>query len=219
MANFSFEQWQDRIANRSDLTGMVTHLTKPTETEINNIEITNQRELNLRAVDNLIRILKDKNINGSTSKGFIIGDMPAVCFQEVPIYSLIQNVQYEYLQRKQGNSHKVRYCGVGLSFGKFYVFTKGGRPVIYEDKEKMKKLLSSTEYWRIVNTKLICEDPNIIDWTHEREWRCKNHFEFELDVAHVILYDMECYKYFYEKCPPEILSEIYGVTILKSVLM
>lgn len=219
MTNFNFKKWQNRIANRTDMTGMVTHLTKPTEQEINDISIANQKDINLKAVDNLIKILMDKKINGSTSSGFIIGDIPAVCFQEVPMYSLIQNVQYEYLEREKKKTKKIRYCGAGLSFGKFYVFTKGGRPVIYEDKEIMKKLLPKEEHWRIVNTKLICDNPNIIDWTHEREWRCANNFEFELNLAHVILYDMECYQYFYEKCPSEILKEIYGVTILKSVLM
>lgn len=219
MGNFNFKKWQERIANRTDMTGMVTHLTKPTEEDLKKIDVLTESEVNLKAVDNLIKILIDKKINGSTSKGFINGDTPAVCFQEVPMYSLVQNVKYEQLQRKEDKSKKIRYCGVGLAFGKFYVFTKGGRPVIYDDTETMKTILPKEHHWRIVKMKLIMDNPNIIDWSHEREWRCPESFSFELRITHIILYDNKCYKYFCENCPKSILDEIYGITILKSILM
>lgn len=48
----SFEDWKNRIANRSDLTGRLTHLTKPKG--LNFTEMTFE-EINLKAVDNLIR--------------------------------------------------------------------------------------------------------------------------------------------------------------------
>ncbi|MDF2881036.1 MAG: hypothetical protein K0R54_1593 [Clostridiaceae bacterium] len=220
MGNFNFGSWQERIANRTDMTGMITHLTKPTEEDLKSIDFKGERELNLNAVDNLIKILIDKKINGSTTQsGFIVGNTPAVCFQDVPMYSLVQNVKYEQLKRKESNFMKVRYCGVGLAFGKFYVFGKGGRPVFYEQTDKAKNILPKEEHWRIVNLQLIPENPNIIDWTHEREWRYPKDFIFETNMTHVILYDSYCWKYFIEKCPPEIMKEIYGITILKSVLM
>lgn len=220
MGNFKWESWKERIANRTDMTGMLTHLTKPTEEYLNSKDIKNENEINLMAVDNLIKILIDKKINGSTTeKGFIVGSVPAVCFQDVPMYSLVQNVKYEQLMRTNGDSKKVRYCGVGLSFGKFYVFTKGGRPVFYEQTANAKSILSKEEHWRIVNLQLIVGNPNIIDWTHEREWRYQNDFTFETNMTHVILYDSRCWKHFQAMCPKEILKDIYGITILKSVLM
>lgn len=218
MGGFTLEMWKDRIANRSDLTGMLTHLTKPSEEDLIELDITNEKEVNLKAVDNLIKILTDKKINGSTCKGFINGDIPAVCFQEVPMYSLVQNVKYEQLQRKENNSNKIRYCGVGLSFNKFYIFANKGRQVIYDDTEVMKSILPKELYWRIVKMRLIMND-NIVDWSHEREWRCPEEFNFDLKNAHIILYDYNCYKYFYEKCPKDIIDKIYGITILKSILM
>lgn len=221
MNNFNFETWQERISNRTDMTGMLTHLTKPTEEDLKSIDIKDETQINLKAVDNLIKILIDKKINGSTTAtGYIIGDTPAVCFQDVPMYSLVQNVKYEQSRRINQNLNKIRYCGIGLSFGKFYVFTKGGRPVFYEDKDKAKIILPKEEHWRIVNLHLISGDPNnIIDWTHEREWRHPNNFIFEVDMAHVILYDINCWRYFQDNCPQEILKDIYGITILKSVLI
>lgn len=220
MGSFNFVNWQERIANRTDMTGMLTHLTKPTENDIKCIDIEDEREINIKAVDNLIKILTDRKINGSTTeKGFIVGKVPAVCFQDVPMYSLVQNVKYEQLKRNEGNSKKIRYCGVGLSFGKFYVFTKGGRSVFYEQRDKAKSILPKEEYWRIVNHQIISGNENVIDWTHEREWRYPGDFEFEISMINVILYDSHCWKYFQEKCPQEIMQDIYGITILKSILM
>ena len=219
MGIYNFASWQERIENRTDMTGMVTHLTKPTEEDLKSIDIKDEKLINIKAVDNLIKILIDKNIKGSTTeKGFIVGKEPAVCFQDVPMYSLVQNVKYEQLMRHEGESKKIRYCGVGLSFGKFNVFMTGGRPVFYEQTAKAKDILCKEEHWRIVNLQLIPKS-TIIDWTHEREWRYKNDFAFEINMTHVILYDSLCWKYFHDKCPKEILKDIYGITILKSVLM
>ncbi|MBX4272097.1 DUF2971 domain-containing protein [Clostridium estertheticum] len=219
MGNFNFSSWQERIANRTDMTGMLTHLTKPTEIDLKSIDIKDEREINLRSIDNVIKILIDKKIEGSTTeKGFIVGKSAAVCFQDVPMYSLVQNVKFEQLKRGEKVLNKIRYCGVGLSFGKFYVFTKGGRPVFYEQTEKAKGILPKEEHWRIVNIQLIPDNP-IIDWTHEREWRFPKDFTFETNMTNVILYDSYCWKYFMDKCPQEIIKDIYGITILKSVLM
>lgn len=78
-----FEQWQRRIASRSDLTGRLTHLTRP-QGDIS--ESISFEELNLQAVDNLIKILQDQRINGSSQQGYIIGEKRAVCFQDAPLY-------------------------------------------------------------------------------------------------------------------------------------
>lgn len=82
-----FEQWQRRIASRSDLTGRVTHLTKPSGVISRDMSF---EEINLRVVDNLIKILKEQKINGSTTQsGYIVGEKRAVCFQDAPLYALI----------------------------------------------------------------------------------------------------------------------------------
>jgi len=214
---FTFNDWKERISKRSDITSMLTHLTRPNN-EFNDIE--NESEINRASVDNLIKILNDKCINGSnTSSGFIIGDTPAVCFQDAPLYGIIQNVQNEIDSRKQGKSSKIRYTGNGLLFSKFYVYGKCGRPVIYDRSVDAKRYLPKEQYWKIVNLELTVTPSKTIDWSHEREWRVPNSFKFTYDLTHIILYDKESYDYFLSKCDSSILKELHGITILKSILM
>jgi len=82
----SIEDWTNRIASRSDLTGRLTHLTKSNGIDISAMTFD---EINIKAVDNLINILKDKEIHGSTtSSGYIVGNTKAVCFQDTPLYAI-----------------------------------------------------------------------------------------------------------------------------------
>ena len=64
MKQFDYGDWKDRISKRADITGMVTHLTKPKEGSLNS---NDENEINFRAVDNLIRILDEKKIRGSVT--------------------------------------------------------------------------------------------------------------------------------------------------------
>jgi len=170
--------WIKRLAERSDLTTSLIHLTKP---EINN------HGKNLEVMDVIIKILNEKKLIGSTTQsGFICGNTPAVCFQDTPLYQLSQNIYYEQKMRQAKETTKVRYVGVGLMFSKIFVYQKGGRPVFYEQTENAKKLLPEQEHWRIVNYDLN-DTERIIDWTHEREWRVKENFEFELKDVTIIL--------------------------------
>ena len=218
----SFDDWMNRIAVRSDLCGRLTHLTKPNPIPTSKMDFD---QLNLLAVDNLIKILKDKEINGSNGSGYIIGNKNAVCFQEAPLYALIQNVEFERKLYEKSSFNKIRYCGVGLSFIKpFIYFESSGRPVIYEKSEVAKSMLSREEYWRIVNLNynLINREDNawdIVDWTHEREWRVPGNLQFEYLNTHIVLYNPRCVTYFIENCPKNILNEICGITTLTSVLM
>lgn len=218
----NFKQWQNRVASRSDLTGRVTHLTKPTGIISKD---TSFEELNIMATDNLIKILQEKRLIGSTTNsGYIIGERRAVCFQDTPLYALAQNVEYERNRRESGVDDKLRYCGIGLSFVKADLFHYyNGRPVIYEQTEKAKQFLPKNEWWRIVNYDFRYNQKgrNIIDWTHEREWRVPDDMEFEFNkgFVQVILYSPECVKYFLKNCPSEIVDKIYGITTLKSILM
>jgi hypothetical protein len=221
MMGIDFEQWQRRIASRSDLTGRLTHLTRP-QGDIN--EGMSFEELNLRAVDNLIKILQEQKINGSNQLGYIIGEKRAVCFQDAPLYALIQNVEHERFRREKGEDNKLRYCGVGLSFFKSHIFHDyNGRPVIYEKKAKAKEIVREDEWWRIVNYDFKFENNkwDIIDWTHEREWRVPGDMEFQFNKGYVqvVLYSPDCVQYFLKKCPSEITDQIYGITTLKTVLM
>lgn len=198
----NFSDWRSRIASRSDLTARLTHLTRPSTT----IDISGKDfdEINLIAVDNLIKILTEKKINGSSKEAYIVGDNKAVCFQDAPLYALVQNVEHERKRREANPKEKLRYCGVGLSFVKPDMYHYyGARQVIYEETEKAKTFLPQDEWWRIVDNeyKFIGNEWDITDWTHEREWRVRGDMEFEYNkgYVHIVLYNPSCVKRFLEK--------------------
>jgi hypothetical protein len=207
-------EWKNRIEKRSDITRIVTHLTRPQK----DLDTSTMSfgEINIKAVDNLIKILKDGRINGSDNTGYINGKRKAVCFQDAPIYGLIQNIEYEKERRKNNPNEPLRYCGVGLSFMKQFIYRKGGRPVIYDDRETALGYLPKKQYWRLVSYDL-SKQHDYIDWTHEREWRLTDSLSFKYEQVHVILYNPKCYKYFIEKCPKEIIDNVAGITTLKVV--
>jgi len=208
---YTRDLWEKRIAARSDLSSQLIHLTRSCEIDGKKVG----------PVDILVRILREGRINGSTTdKGFICGDIPATCFQDVPVYSLSQNIHAEEQYRQAVEEAKVRYVGVGLMFPKPYVYARGGRPVIYEDTEKAKSILPEDEWWRIVRFDLADED-NFVDWTHEREWRVLGGFEFDLDQVTVLLPNKFGYDRFLKLCDKveeiEFLKEIRGIVNLGAV--
>ncbi len=208
---YSIENWKQRIASRSDLTGHLIHLTRATS--------VNGKELSSTEV--LIKIIKEQCLIGSSTKsGFICGTRKAVCFQDTPLYQLSQNIYSEQEYRTQNSQAKVRYVGAGLMFPKPYIYRRGGRPVIYDNTEEAKNYLPSHELWRVVRLEL-SDDTNVIDWTHEREWRIPDDFKFEINQTTVILPNTNAYKNFIQLCRSlnniDILSEIRGIVTLNAV--
>ncbi|MFJ8462120.1 DUF2971 domain-containing protein [Lysinibacillus xylanilyticus] len=201
MNNYDGTMWVNRHKNRNDISAYLTHLTKP------------RRKMD--EVDVLIKILKERKLLGSGRNGFIKGTEKAVCFQDAPVNGIGQNILHEENMRKEFGG-KVRYKGVGLMLPKPYIFKQGGRPVIYEDKEIASKLFADVN-WRVV-TMNFNDRENIVDWSHEREWRIKGDFEFDLSKVHVVLSGRHEYKKFIENVPEEILQEILGIVTLDAVI-
>lgn len=210
----NLKDWGKRISRRSDISIGLVHLTKENE-ELNSFQV-------------LMKILKEQKIVGSTNKivnghqrGFICGNDAVVCFQDVPLFSLSENILLEQQMHSENPSSQIRYDAFGLRFNKRYIFQNGGRPVIYEKTNIAKSFLSQEEYWRIVKLDLD-NDENIIDWTHEREWRIKGDFKFSLSEAEILLSDQNSVKKFYNYCEKEdmlhIFNEVKGIITLKSLV-
>lgn len=191
--------WRNRIVQRSDMTGRLTHLTKGANDDA--------------AFENLWKILKEKKLIAGS--GCVIGTQKVVCFQEMPLGALEENLFYE----KQLNG-KVRYLPFGLRFNKGTLYQKGARPVLYGNEDELRSLLSNSAHWRIVKHDLNSPD-SIVDWTHEREWRHPGDLDFEYDQLEIILADHNYYKKFATRCFDEhredILKSVNGIIPLYSV--
>lgn len=204
---YTKEDWKKRIAERNDMSTSLIHLTRENSTQ--------------SVVNVLYNILKDKKIKGSTTgSGFIIGSEKAVCFQDAPLYSICRNTFFEQKKMEQDKNYKLRYRALRLLFDKQYAYKKGARPVIYEKTEIAKTFLPSSEHWRIVNFNLE-NDSSIIDWTHEREWRVKGDFEFELSDVTIIVIRQNHIKELISKFKDDgidLMNEIKGIVTLEHLL-
>ena len=146
----------------------------------------------------LCKILDEKTILASSTDGYIRQKQKAVCFQDVPLYSLAENIKYEdeYSAKNIIDTDKIkfRYEAFGLRFNKGLMFQKGARPVIYGSKCEL-DILPKTVQWRCVQLDLN-DSNNIIDWTHEREWRIEGDLKFEYKDIEVIVGCREYYQKF-----------------------
>lgn len=203
---YNFELWRKRHVERSDLSSELVHLTRSTDSK-SDIEI-------------LYQILESKTLNGSTSTGFIIGKTPAVCFQDAPLYAVGQNCWFEQTFRQQNNWAKKRYDPTGLIFEKKYIYSHDGRPVIYDSTENAKSYLDKEQWWRIVNFNMNDED-NIIDWTHEREWRVPIELKFELADVVLLFANNSDINEFMKICDnsgTQFYREVRGITTMESII-
>lgn len=156
-----------RIHSRSYLTNVLVHLTKDSETD--------------KAIDVLIKIIRDGYLKAS-SQGFIIGGEKVVCFQEVPLNSIKENLSYEEEKLKG----KKRYSKFGIAISREDIYLNEGRPVIYETLNSIKDNIDKSEQWRCVNFDLNNEE-NYIDFTFEREWRLRRDIEILFKYDKIII--------------------------------
>jgi hypothetical protein len=209
---YDYKKWKSRMSDRQDLSSSLVHLTRAAEID----------GKKLSAVDVLLKILREKKIIGSTTKkGFIRGNKSAVCFQDAPLYSIAQNLKFEKELSKDQHARN-RYSGCGLVFSKYYLFQNGCRPVIYDRAEEGKVFIDQSELYRLVSFDL-SDTKNIIDWSHEREWRMAGNFEFKVNWSAVVLETKEDYREFINKAQlPEnqgILDSICGIIVLDALIM
>jgi hypothetical protein len=146
---------------RPDLSPYLIHLTK------------NTKALDgYSAYDNLVHILQIGRINGSKpSQGMIKGTNRAACFMDVPFGSL----KY-VLTPANTDRQKPRYEAYGIAITKKTAYNSGCRPVLYLSNAEVDRLrIPEDELWRVVRFEVMKD--GWISWVHEREWRCRGHFE------------------------------------------
>jgi len=100
------------------------------------------------------QIVREQRLRGGS--GHIKGRYQCVCFTEAP----------------QTTFHDVigRYRPFGVRVSKRWLYSEGGRPVIYQ-REAEFEALPESHRWRHVRYEPDCEPP--VDFTWEREWRIR----------------------------------------------
>jgi hypothetical protein len=211
---YQWMQWKKTTKNRTDLTNLLTHLTRPKP------EYPNPTDL-------LIKILNERTLLGST-EGYIVGNQKVVCFQDAPLYAIAENAINHIEEIEQNGVNKLRYFPCGLAFPKDTLYTlvapdnspisgSGARPVIYEKTGIAKDFLPDNQHWRIVDFE-ISNTNNITDWTYEREWRLKGDLTFHYNLTTVLLRDSQQYREFVKKVDYNILTELGGIVCLDTLL-
>lgn len=147
---------------RPDLSPYLIHLTRKTEKK--------SGFLVLQQI-----IFRDKMLKGSDKTGFIKGSTPAVCFMDIPFFSLKYLFTYNNARR---------YEPYGIFVKKETAYLNGARPVYYMSQEEENEFFGSraADKWRIVKLDVDdtnAKEPDWICWTQEREWRCP--IQYKLD--------------------------------------
>ncbi len=143
------------LSTRTDLSPYLLHFTR--------------RSADCTGLDVLKSILKDGYLKGTTR--FVKGSKPAVCLMEAPLPALKVILARE---------NWARYEPYGLALQRTYVYSRGGRPVLYlSNREEAELQIRAGQRWRVVRLeyKKRAEDTHrelkvLSDWSHEREWRC-----------------------------------------------
>jgi hypothetical protein len=130
---------------RDDLSDRLIHLTRGDSIE--------------EASKSFLKIMGAKELLGGDN--CILGKHKCVCFSEAPLAKL------SIILANPG-AHGMRYSPLGIMVSKNWLYSKGGRPVIYQTKKEYDELPESHKYRHVTY------DPiKKIDFTWEREWRIR----------------------------------------------
>lgn len=119
-----------------------------------------------------LRIMGERKLLGGTAH--IRGRYKCICFSEAPIAKLATILA-------DPDPDQMRYAPFGIMLSKTWLYSKGGRPVIYQADDEFDVLPESLKYRHVRY-----EPHKQIDYTWEREWRlCAD--ELPLDPAETTL--------------------------------
>ncbi len=205
--SYTKDNWRRRHSERADLSTSLIHLTKPNS--------------KMPVIEVMFKILDELTLTGSApDTGFIVGDSPAVCFQDAPVHAVCQNCWFEQKLREVDKRIKKRYTPTGFLFSKQKIYNSSGRPVIYDQKNAAKEYLPESEWWRIVSFD-ISKDDSFIDWTHEREWRVKGDFQFKIKDVTLLFANSGTYAKFVKLCDDRnklFYKDVAGIIVTDQIL-
>jgi hypothetical protein len=141
---------------RGDLSNRLIHLTSGESTE--------------DVFRNFLSILKLRRLIGNDGK--IKGGYKCVCFSEAPVSILGQ------MLAEAGS----RYAPYGVMVDKKWLYSRGGRPVIYQSEAEFLQLPEAFRHRHVRY-----EPGSGIDFTWEREWRIAGDVEIPPDQVTLVV--------------------------------
>lgn len=141
-------------------------------------------------------------------------DLLILIINVTPFYNIAQHIEFEE-QHKSERILTNQYEAIGISFSKKYAYSKGARPVIYEDTTVSTLFIAKEQYWRLVKLKFT--EHSVIDWTHEREWRINQDFEFDAGQCIIILPDKESHRKLIKVIGSDRLQNYRDIIILETL--
>ena len=131
------------------------------------------------ALTTLLTIVGEGRLIGGT--GMIRGAYRCVCFTEAPLPAIADGFV--------NAASFTRYSPFGLMFDKSWLYSNGGRPVIYQPDTDFNALQEDMR-WRHVRYEPVASPP--IDFTWEREWRIHTEYlNFSPTNAAIVVPDEE----------------------------
>lgn len=147
---------------RRDIGNLLFHFTRgtgePIVREINGGEV----QMDGSASSVLSCILQDGGLKGTTN--YIRSEEPCVCFTEAPLHEF--STLFHLNELAASKDERPRYEPYGVAVNKHWLFTEGGRPVIYDHPENFEAIPEHLQH------RFVPYDPmQGVDFTWEREWR------------------------------------------------
>jgi len=158
---------------RRDIGNLLFHFTRtPDEDMITQIDSKNRNALSV-----LKNILEDGKLLGSSK--WITNKSKCICFTEAPIQEFA--ALFSLVKIAADKKQRPRYEPYGIAVRKDWFYEKGGRSVIYDNKELYNSLPEALQYRHV-----FFDPQNNIDYTWEREWRiCRD--ELLLEPEHTLI--------------------------------
>jgi hypothetical protein len=150
---------------RRDLGNLLFHFTRKPKVPFVVLQTSNggSRSWPASAGAVLQKILYEGKLTGT---GIWSSGEACVCFTEAPIQEF--NAIFSLVAIASAEQQRPRYEPYGIAVRKQWLFSRGGRPVIYDHPNATNRLPASERY------RFVPYDPTAgLDFTWEREWRIK----------------------------------------------
>ncbi len=148
---------------RRDVGTLLWHFTRsPTEESVVINQGVGTRTITPASASAVLeKILREGRLLGGSA--WTDGD-PCICFTEAPIQEF--NSLFQLVSIASSDTERPRYEPYGVAVSKRWLFSRGGRPVIYDDPGAIENHTKEQRY------RIVPYDPCTgLDYTWEREWR------------------------------------------------